>query len=115
MTEDGLMTDGERADALMKLVNQLMRRLVTVERSLALKGINLSQLLAEAQAHELGSAAIAGDQGLRNVHQLSPQEQRNSKGTGWQKDTGFPDRSRDFELMDAIVERHVGGPNSPVK
>ena len=54
MTEDGLMTDGERADALMKLVNQLMRRLVTVERSLALKGINLSQLDGAEACHCIG-------------------------------------------------------------
>src|SRR6516165_2600567 len=33
------------------------------------------------------------------------------RGTGWQQDTGFRDRSRDFELMDRIVESQVGGPN----
>jgi len=37
------------------------------------------------------------------------------KGTGWQTDSGFPDRSRDFERMDAIVAGMVGGPNETSK
>jgi hypothetical protein len=34
-----------------------------------------------------------------------------SRGTGWQDNIGFPDRSRDFEMLDRIVESQVGGPN----
>jgi hypothetical protein len=36
-------------------------------------------------------------------------------GTGWQKDVGFPDRSRDFELMDNLVAGMIGGPNDTSK
>jgi hypothetical protein len=32
------------------------------------------------------------------------------RGTGW-VEAGFPDRTRDFERMDAIVAGMVGGPN----
>jgi hypothetical protein len=113
------MTDAEKADALGAMVKILMAKLVAVERALALKGINLSALLAEAQAHQQSSAAIGGDAGLRNVHQLSTQEERNAaqpvRGSGWQKEAGFPDKRREWELVDSIVAYQVGGPNSPVK
>jgi hypothetical protein len=41
----------------------------------------------------------------------APPPPERPKGTGWQDDIGFPDRSRDFEQMDAIVASQVGGPN----
>jgi len=41
----------------------------------------------------------------------APPPPERPKGTGWQVDVGFPDRSRDFEQMDAIVAGMVGGPN----
>jgi hypothetical protein len=37
------------------------------------------------------------------------------RGTGWQTDVGFPDRSRDFERMDRLVAGMVGGPNDVSK
>jgi hypothetical protein len=33
------------------------------------------------------------------------------KGTGWQEDHAFPDRTKEFELMDRMVASQIGGPN----
>ena len=43
-----------------------------------------------------------------------PQPPR-ARGTGWVPERGFPDRTKEFELMDRIVKNMVGGPNDPVK
>ena len=43
-----------------------------------------------------------------------PQPPR-ERGTGWVPERGFPDRTKEFELMDRIVKNMVGGPNDPVK
>jgi hypothetical protein len=37
------------------------------------------------------------------------------RGTGWVSERGFPDRTKEFELMDRIVASQVGGPNEKVK
>jgi hypothetical protein len=45
----------------------------------------------------------------------SAQSQPPQSGTGWVPERGFPDRTKEFELMDRIVKNMVGGPNDPVK
>ena len=45
----------------------------------------------------------------------SSQPQPDQRGTGWVPERGFPDRTKEFELMDRIVNKMVGGPNDPVK
>jgi hypothetical protein len=37
------------------------------------------------------------------------------RGSGWVSERGFPDRTKEFELMDRIVASQVGGPNEKVK
>jgi len=37
------------------------------------------------------------------------------RGTGWQSPAKVEDRSRQFEVFDAMVATMVGGPNEPVK
>ena len=37
------------------------------------------------------------------------------RGTGWVPERGFPDRTKEFELVDRMVEKMVGGPNDPLK
>jgi hypothetical protein len=41
-----------------------------------------------------------------------PDAPQAKRGTGWQEHHAFPDRTKDFELMDAIVASQVGGPNN---
>jgi hypothetical protein len=46
----------------------------------------------------------------------NPQPQPQSvRGSGWVSERGFPDRTKEFELMDRIVASQVGGPNEKVK
>jgi len=62
-------------------------------------------------------ADIVGDarrqSALKPLNPDTPKPQQ--KGTGWRDETGFPDRTHDFELMDRIVESQVGGPNDTSK
>ena len=57
---------------------------------------------------------IVGDS-MRKAPPPSPPVEEVQRGTGWQDDTPFPDRSREFELMDRVVESQVGGPNDTRK
>jgi hypothetical protein len=45
----------------------------------------------------------------------SAQSQPTQRGTGWVPERSFPDRTKEFELVDRIVASQVGGPNDPVK
>jgi hypothetical protein len=56
---------------------------------------------------------VAAPASMASTPDAPPSPER--RGTGWQQDHGFPDRSRDFELMDRIVESQVGGPNDTRK
>ena len=45
----------------------------------------------------------------------NPQPTQVKRGSGWVSERGFPDRTKEFELMDRIVASQVGGPNEKVK
>ena len=45
----------------------------------------------------------------------NPQPAQVKRGSGWVSERGFPDRTKEFELMDRIVASQVGGPNEKVK
>ena len=59
------------------------------------------------------SRRVSAPSSLASTPDAPPQEPR--RGTGWREDRGFPDRSREFEMMDRIVESQVGGPNDTRK
>ena len=58
---------------------------------------------------------LVGDVRRGDAHRIVPQSPSPERGTGWAPDTPFPDRSREFELMDRIVESQVGGANDTRK
>jgi hypothetical protein len=57
---------------------------------------------------------IVGDS-MRKAQPSPPAEPEPERGTGWVDEVKFPDRSREFELMDRVVESQVGGPNDTRK
>jgi hypothetical protein len=57
---------------------------------------------------------IVGDS-MRKSPRHVPPAPPVERGTGWQDEVKFPDRSREFELMDDIVKSQVGGPNDTRK
>jgi hypothetical protein len=50
----------------------------------------------------------------RSLASVPPSAER-PRGTGWQEHHGFPDRTRDFQLMDNLVAGMIGGPNDTSK
>src|SRR6516165_9159949 len=57
---------------------------------------------------------IVGDSMRKAPPAPAPQEEV-QRGTGWVDEVKFPDRSREFELVDDIVKSQVGGPNDTRK
>lgn len=42
----------------------------------------------------------------------TPKAEPPARGSGWQEPRPFPDRTKEFELIDRIVESKIGGPNT---
>jgi hypothetical protein len=66
-----------------------------------------------ADARKPNPVTEASSSPLSTSH--SAQSQPAQRGTGWVPERGFPDRTKEFELVDRIVKKMVGGPNDPVK
>jgi hypothetical protein len=101
----------------------ILRTIEAFKRQLAISGSltpNLVREMAEAVPDRLLADIVADSRrgvtppsSLASTPNAAPAEPK--KGSGWQEHVGFPDRSRQFELMDRIVESQVGGPNDTRK
>jgi hypothetical protein len=82
-------------------------------------GMSMDRSAMQAMIDVSVTSGIAADAFKPNPMTVGPNPQPQSqpaqRGTGWIEERGFPDRTKEFELMDRIVKKMVGGPNDPVK
>jgi hypothetical protein len=91
------------------------RRQAELEQEAARRGIEPWRLAAARAVPTSLVQDLVNDFRSGPAKLASMAEPPKPRGSGWVDARPFPDRSGEFELVDRIVERMVGGPNSPVK
>jgi len=71
----------------------------------------LDAMVAAVPDNVMKDIVADASRGLAPRSMIPPARSPSPKGTGWVQDRGFPDRSREIELVDRMVEHFVGGPN----